>query len=188
MKNDQILDDISCLLAFMNEELEQQGATLNELKFYFSPPPGKDEDREAFLKQYQWTPDRFDKIVKICKSRELIKSANAISDPLCFILTEHGKAQAISAMHGKNRSYELTEKMVIHNVNISGGNAQIGNNNIQHITNLINNIMQEIDKADISEQEKGEAKSLVMKVSENQTLSNIISGLFVKFASIPNFF
>ena len=66
------------------------------------------------------------------------------------------------------------------NGNINASNLQIGNNNNQNIENAISQILNEIDKMNVSEEQKKEAKGLLQKFTEHPVISGILSGVALK--------
>ncbi|MCS4265289.1 hypothetical protein [Serratia sp. BIGb0163] len=62
------------------------------------------------------------------------------------------------------------------NINIHGGNVQIGNNNRQEITNSIETINNIINNSQASDEEKKEAKNLLAKLAEHPLVTSIVGG------------
>lgn len=63
---------------------------------------------------------------------------------------------------------------------INATNLQIGNNNIQNITNVFQQLIDEINNADCTEQEKKTALTQLKTFINNPIVSNIISGVGIE--------
>ena len=63
------------------------------------------------------------------------------------------------------------------NFNGTGHNIQIGNNNSQQIISAIQLLTEEINKADVPEEAKAEAKSMLVALMNNPLVSGLLSGV-----------
>jgi hypothetical protein len=171
MNSEQIQSDIDLLLTFMNDDLENLGDFLDSV--YYSFLIGK-PDRIAIDEKLNWPEDHLHKILNICNARALVKKS--IEGFGHIRLTEEGQSRAISLKHGKNRSYELGANMQISTLNVHGP-AQVGNGNIQNIHNVFNQILQKIEDADATQEDKEEAKSLIKKLLEHPLVNSVVGGL-----------
>jgi len=171
MDADKIQTDIDTLLTYMNDDMESMGGTIKSVYFTFD---AEGNDRIAFEEKYNWSEDHLFKIINICNSRSLIE--NVYRDSSEIKLTEEGQSRAISVKHGKNRSYELGASMQIATLNVHG-HAQVGNGNIQNISTVFNQILQQIEESGASEEEIKEAKSRLSKFLEHPLVGSIVGGL-----------
>ena len=71
-----------------------------------------------------------------------------------YVLTEEGRARARSCMLRKN------DGKLGHSVIVNGDNAniQVGNNNVQNVSNVFKFIIEQIDKSNATSEEKRSAK------------------------------
>ncbi|MCX8967071.1 hypothetical protein EHW66_19435 [Erwinia psidii] len=173
MDSEKLQSDIDTLLTFMNDEIENMGAVVMAVTFDFNE---NKTDRIAIDKKLLWPEDHLFKIIKICLTRGLVKKHTTSRDFSYISLTEEGQSRAISVMHGKNRSYELGASMQIATLNVHGP-AQVGNGNTQNIHNVFNQILQQIDNAEASDDDKSEAKSRLAKFLEHPLVDSIVGGL-----------
>ncbi|MBL8300272.1 MAG: hypothetical protein JNN30_18200 [Rhodanobacteraceae bacterium] len=72
--------------------------------------------------------------------------------------------------------------MTVQNFNFHGtsNNIQIGNNNTQQIVSAIELLAKEIDKANVPEEAKAEAKGRLAAVFDNPVISGLLSGVGVE--------
>lgn len=171
MDAEKIQSDIDVLLVFMNDDMESLGGTIGSVYFSFLP---SQNDRIAIDEKLNWPEEHLYKIINICNSRSLLKKN--MSGFGHISLTEEGQSRAISVKHGKNRSYELGAGMQISTLNVHGP-AQVGNGNVQNIHNVFNQILQKIDEADATTEEKAEAKSRLAKFLEHPLVGSVVGGL-----------
>lgn len=87
-----------------------------------------------------------------------------------YSLTEEGRARARSCMLRKN------EGETGHSVIINGDNAsvQVGNNNIQNISNVFKFLIEQIDKSNATSEEKRSAKENLKKFIEHPLVNTIL--------------
>jgi hypothetical protein len=101
----------------------------------------------------------------------------------CILLTENGKARAksvLAAEHAKPEQIIPSHITTIGMIN-SSAPLQIGDGNVQNVTQVFNDIVKDIDDADASEDEKKEAKGLLSKFLEHP-LAGTVVGLSVEAA------
>lgn len=87
-----------------------------------------------------------------------------------YRLTEEGRARARSCMLRKNDG-ETGHSIVI---NGNNANVQVGNNNVQNVSNAFNYLLEQIDKSSATAQEKSDAKSLMKKFIEHPLVNTIL--------------
>ena len=59
----------------------------------------------------------------------------------------------------------------------SPSNVQVGNNNIQNVQQVFNDLLRKIDSLDATDEEKAEAKGLVRSLLKHPLVSSILGGL-----------
>lgn len=171
MNPEKIQSDIDALLTYMNDDMESLGETIKTVCFGFNEG---ENDRVAIDKNLGWPEEHLFKIINISHSRGLvIKSYRDFSQ---VQLTEEGQSRAISVKHGKDRSYELGASMQISTLNVNAP-SQIGNGNTQNISNIFNQLIQDIDKSQASTQEKSEAKKRLTTFLEHPLVISILGGV-----------
>ena len=87
-----------------------------------------------------------------------------------YRLTEEGRARARSCMLRKN------DGETGHSVIINGNNAnvQIGNDNVQNISNVFKFMIEQIDKSNATKDEKHSAKEYLKKFIEHPLVNTIL--------------
>ena len=171
MNPEKIQSDIDALLTYMNDCMESLGSTIKTIYFEFN---NNENDRVAIDKKLGWPEEHLFRILNICNSRGLVmKSFSGFSN---IQLTEEGQSRAISIKHGRNRSYELGASMQISTLNVNAP-SQIGNGNTQSISNVFNQLVQDIDNSQASAEEKDEAKKRLAKFLEHPLVSSIVGGV-----------
>ena len=87
-----------------------------------------------------------------------------------YQLTVEGRARARSCMLREN------DGKTGHSVIINGDNAsvQVGNNNVQNISNVFKFIIEQIDKSDATSEEKRSAKEHLKKFIEHPLVNTIL--------------
>ncbi|WP_077999876.1 hypothetical protein [Edwardsiella tarda] len=171
MNSEEIQNDIDDLLVFMNDELESCGGRIKTTEFDFGDG---ESDRKTIDEKLKWSSERLFKIIKICNSRGLVD--DQYGDFSHLQLTEEGQSRAISVKHGKNRSYELGVGTQIASLTINGP-AQVGSGNIQNIQSVFSYLLQQIDDADASEDEKNEAKGSLKKFLSHPLVTAVVGGM-----------
>lgn len=153
--------DIQALIECINNELETN--LIHSYFVYFNP------NRNTFLYELGFDKEYLVKLLNICDKRGLLDvQYNYCNDCFRINITPTGKDKALA---GDNK-----EK--ISHINLTfNGPTQIGNGNVQNFSNFISTIEAQIDEAHASDAEKKEAKTLLVKLSENPLVSSIIGGL-----------
>jgi len=172
MDPDKIQNDIDALLTFMNDDMERVGGTITDTYWSFAQ---EQEDRNAIEKLHGWSEENLFGIIKRCHSRGLLKN---MSNRYAHVaLTEEGQSRALSVKHGKNRSYELARSSYTIGAIHVAGSAQVGDGNTQNIYNVFQEVIDKIDRAEATSQEKAEAKSLLAKFLEHPLTSSVVGGV-----------
>lgn len=172
MDPDKIQNDIDALLIFMNDDMEQLGRTIKGTYWNFAQ---EQEDRNAIEKLHGWSEENLFGIINRCNSRGLLKNMSTSYDRVT--LTEEGQSRALSVKHGKNRSYELARSSYTIGTIHVAGSAQVGDGNTQNIYNVFQEVLDKIDSAEATPEEKAEAKSLLTKFLEHPLTSSVVGGV-----------
>ena len=172
MDQEKIQNDIDALLTYMNDDMENIGGTIKNTTFSFEDG---DTDRIEMDKLHGWPKEYLSKIINICNSRGLVKYAYIGTREIQ--LTEEGQSRALSVKHGKNRSYELARSSYTIGAIHVAGSAQVGDGNTQNIYNVFQEVIDKIDRADATPEEKAEAKSLLTKFLEHPLTSSVVGGV-----------
>lgn len=157
-------DLIDKLLTYMKTDIESVGYKIDQVWFDFSlhTPNWHDADGEdsvQFKKKVGINNDVLDKIIKICIANEYVSGRHQRLQ-----LSRRGWARANSVE--KARTYkpsETSSNYTFHGtVNLT--NSQIGNNNQLeiHIQNDLENLVRFIENSNSTEQEKADAKNLLL--------------------------
>lgn len=159
--------NIEDLMVLLYEELEDSGNPINCATFNLS------ED-DPNLINLLGSSENIRKTVNACVTRELMKYRYLGShglDGLAF--TEKGKELALSVI----KREELQSSAPVYNIGqiTNNGPSQIGNNNIQNITNILSQLMEQVDKTTASEEEKKDFKSKVNAVLSHPLINTVIS-------------
>lgn len=83
----------------------------------------------------------------------------------------------LSVKHGKNRTYELARSSYTIGAIHIAGSAQVGDGNTQNIYNVFQEVIDKIDRAEATAEEKTEAKSLLTKFLEHPLTSSVVGGV-----------
>jgi len=144
----------------MEECLEQKGSLLKDTRFYFN-----DSDYTKLALTQEQLDIAINKAVSLGYIREDVWGRNDT-----YLLTEEGRARARSCMLRKN------EGETGHPVIINGDNAnvQVGNNNVQNISNVFKFIVEQIDKSNATNEEKRSAKENLKKFIEHPLINTIL--------------
>lgn len=159
--------NIDKLLVMLNDQIEDEGELINCVDFNFSQP-------EVELIEYFGSEEVLKSTVLTCVSRGfLTRKYRGCGDYDGLFLTEEGQCRAISVINQK------TAEPSIASINIgqitNNGPSQIGNNNIQNITNILSQLMEQADKTTASEEEKKDFKSKVNAVLSHPLINTVIS-------------
>lgn len=161
-------EQIDLLLSYMKDDVESKGRTPQTCQFNFNHDG---EDFLAFKEASGLTDEAIDKTLKICHSRGYIKHRCMGGGELNCLTTE-GQGRAISYEAAKN--YEDKPQQQTFTIGAIHGPTQIGNNNTQNITGVLEYLIKEIDRSDVSEEQKKEAKSVLKKALAHPLTSAII--------------
>ncbi|HDG1672983.1 TPA: hypothetical protein PFE07_002433 [Kluyvera cryocrescens] len=172
MDPDKIQNDIDALLTFMNDDMERIGGTITTIYWSFAQ---EQEDRNAIEKLHGWSEEHLFSIINRCHSRGLLK--NMSTRYARVALTEEGQSRALSVKHGKDRSYELARSSYTIGAIHVAGSAQVGDGNTQNIYNVFQEVIDKIDRAEATPEEKAEAKSLLTKFLEHPLTSSVVGGV-----------
>jgi hypothetical protein len=162
---------IDKLLVFMNGEIEQEGAMIGQISFNFNPTG---PDTTNFTQRNMIEYEVLKQIIKICKTRGYIKTRYPRSEYGTIALTEEGQGRAISIEVAEHATPIPGSNILIGTLN-ANGHTQIGDNNTQNIEYIFNSIIDKIDNADASEQDKTEARNLLGKFIAHP-LTNTVLG------------
>ena len=161
----QIEQDIQKLLESMNEALEREGCSIDFPMFDFN------DRKNEIIQELGFKYEYFCSLLDRCKTRKLIEKKTLGLDYSDIALTQKGQEEVLSARK-KPIEFPMNIGKMIFN-----GPAQIGNGNIQNISNYFSIIENEINKSHASDTEKKEAKGLLKKITENPLLCAILDGL-----------
>lgn len=144
----------------MEECLEQKGSLPEEMAFHFN---------ESDCIKLALTQEQLDIAINKAVSLGYVKEAIWIKYG-SYALTEEGRARARSCM--------LQEKdgKTGHSVIINGDNAnvQVGNYNVQSISNVFKFMIEQIEKSDATNEEKHSAKESLKKFIEHPLVNTIL--------------
>lgn len=172
MDPEKIQNDIDTLLTYINDDMERIGGTIKDTYWGFAQG---EEDRNAIEKLYGWSDEYLFGIINRCHSRGLLK--NMSSRYTRVALTEEGQSRALSVKHGKNRTYELARSSYTIGAIHIAGSAQVGDGNTQNIYNVFQEVIDKIDRAEATAEEKAEAKSLLTKFLEHPLTSSVVGSV-----------
>jgi len=148
------------LVVDMEETIENEGISLTNAAFHFD---------ELDCKKLGLSLDQLNSAIRKATSLGLIKKFTWGKEEKCK-LTEEGRARARSCMLRK-KDGEPGHSIVI---NGNNANVQVGNNNVQNVSNAFNYLLEQIDKSSATAQEKSDAKSLMKKLIEHPLVNTIL--------------
>lgn len=159
--------NIDKLLVMLNDQIEDAGEVINCVEFDFSQPETeliKNFGSEEILKS----------TVLTCISRGfLTKKYMGCGEFDGLFLTEEGQCRAISVINQK--APEPSAPSISIGQITNNGPSQIGNNNVQNITNILSQLMEQADKTNASEEEKNDFKTKVNAVLSHPLINTIIA-------------
>lgn len=159
--------NIDKLLVMLNDQIEEEGEVINCMEFRFSQP-------EPEIIEYFGSEKNLYSAVRTCISRGfLVRKYMGCGDYDGLFLTEEGQCRAISVINQKDPA-PSTPLINIGQIT-NNGPSQIGNNNIQNITNILSQLMEQADKTTASEEEKKDFKSKVNAVLSHPLINTVIS-------------
>lgn len=148
------------IIVDMEEILEEKGLLLENTPFYFD---------EVDCQRLSLTQKQLNVAVNKALSLNLIKEAIWVKESH-YLLTAEGRARARSCMLQEN------DGKTGHSVIINGDNAsiQVGNNNVQNISNVFKFLVEQIDKSNATSEEKLSAKENLKKFIEHPLVNTIL--------------
>lgn len=159
--------NIDKLLVMLNDQIEDAGEVINCVEFDFSQPESdfiEDFGSEEILKS----------TILTCISRGfLTRKYIGCGDYDGLFLTEEGQCRAISVINQKAPEPSVPSISIGQITN--NGPSQIGNNNVQNITNILSQLMEQADKTNASEEEKNDFKTKVNAVLSHPLINTIIA-------------
>lgn len=159
--------NIDKLLVLLNDEIEDSGNPIGCVDFNL------DENDHELLSIFG-DAEALRKTVKTCVSRGYLKYLFIGSHELTgLVMTEEGQYRAISVINQKAPE-PSTASINIDQI-INNGPSQIGNNNVQNITNILSQLMEQADKTTASEEEKNDFKTKVNAVLSHPLINTIIA-------------
>ena len=159
--------NIDKLLVMMNDNIEATGDVINCVDFNFSQP-------ESDLIEYFGSEEILKSTVLTCISRGfIIRKYMGCGDYDGLFLTEKGQCRAISVINQKAPEPSVPSISIGQITN--NGPSQIGNNNVQNITNILSQLMEQADKTIASEEEKNDFKTKVNAVLSHPLINTIIA-------------
>lgn len=162
---------IDKLLVFMNDEVEKHGHGVKNVFFNFSEGQ---EDFNSFGTIDPIIFSDFSEVMKSAISRKYVERRTWGSGEFGdLILTESGQGRAISSLNQDRYALENSGNITIGTLN-SSGVAQIGNNNMLNIENMLISLVEQIEKSDATVEEKKEAKSKFKAFLEHPLTCSIL--------------
>ena len=159
--------NIDKLLVMLNDQIEEAGEVINCVEFGFSQP-------EAELIEYFGSEETLKATVLTCVSRGFLKRKYlGCGDYDGLFLTEEGQCRAISVINQKGPESSVASISIGQITN--NGPTQIGNNNVQNITNILTKLIEQVDKTTASEEEKKDFKAKVNAVLSHPLINTVIA-------------
>ena len=148
------------IIVDMEEILEEKGLPLKETAFSFN---------DADCKKLCLTQEQLNIAINKALSLDLIKEATWIKEDH-YLLTDEGRARARSCMLRSNDNVSGYPMSVTGDNNI----IQVGNNNVQNISNVFKFLVEQIDKSNATSEEKLSAKENLKKFIEHPLVNTIL--------------
>lgn len=174
------------LLVFMKNKLEEKGVSLKAFTFDFHLSCGylnesNEKHKEGVdlsdFKNITPIEDRdFQSVMNYCFTNQYVK--RLYMGKIKFdnvMLTESGFARAKSVLGAKHKKPTVDNAPNISIGVVSGDNVQIGNNNIQNVTNTFQYLIKEISESEANDEEKKNALSKLKDFVCNPVVSKILS-------------
>lgn len=159
--------NIDKLLVMLNDQIEEAGEVINCANFSFSQP-------DSELIEYFGSEEMLKATVLTCVSRGFLKRKYlGCGDYDGLFLTEEGQCRAISVINQKSQDCSVTAINIGQITN--NGPTQIGNNNVQNITNILTQLMEQVDKTTASEEEKKDFKAKVNALLSHPLINTVIA-------------
>ena len=148
------------LVVDMEETLEDEGVALTNAAFHFD---------ELDCKKMGLSLDQLNCAIRKAASLGLIKMFTWGKEEKCK-LTEEGRTRARSCML-RNKDAETGHSVIINGDN---ANVQVGNNNVQNISNVLKYMIEQIDKSNGTSDEKRSAKENLKKFIAHPLVNTIL--------------
>ena len=148
------------LVVDMEEILEDKGVSLANAAFHFD---------KLDCEKMGLSLDQLNCAIRKAASLGLIKMFTWGKEEKCK-LTEEGRARARSCML-RNKDAETGHSVIINGDN---ANVQVGNNNVQNISNVLKYMIEQIDKSNGTNDEKRSAKENLKKFIEHPLVNTIL--------------
>lgn len=160
MMNKESEEWVDKIVVDMEECLEQSGTLLKNASFHFN---------ESDCAKLALTQEQLNVAINKAISLGYIEEAIWIKFG-SYVLTEEGRARARSCMLRKNDG-EMGRSIV---VNGDNANIQVGNNNVQNISNVFRFVIEQIDKSNATNEEKCSAKEYLKRFIEHPLVNTIL--------------
>jgi len=162
---------VDSILVFMNEEIERHGALIGQIEFSFEE---SGEDAVAIIEETGYKYELICEALNICITRSYVEHRCLGGGKYRgLILTEEGQGRAISVEAAKH-THPVTGSNIQIGALHSYGNTQVGDGNIQNVELVFSSIIESINKADSSDEEKDHAKRLLAKFLEHPLVQTAI--------------
>ncbi|WP_443738711.1 hypothetical protein [Treponema sp.] len=159
--------NIDKLLVLLNDEIEESGKPIGCAEFNL------DENDNELLSIFG-DSDTLRKTVYTCVTRGYLKYLFLGAHDLTgLVMTEEGQCRAISVINQKEPEPSAPSISIGQITN--NGPSQIGNNNVQTITNILTQLMNQVDQTDATEDEKKDFKSKVNAVLSHPLINTLVS-------------
>lgn len=169
-RRDQLVDD---LLIALNDKIESEGDLINCAWFSFS-----EEADGELLDQLGISFTELTVLLDFCLSRRYLCHRTLGAGKYGNLaLSEEGQGRAISADYARRNPRKTapeTGDIHIQTVNAHGA-TQIGHNNVQNVEGMFLQLIDKLEQADASEEQKNEAKGY-LKAFLKHPLTNTILG------------
>ncbi len=151
-RRDELVD---ALLIELNDEVDSLGRPINVVRFTFSEEESVDQ-----LNSLSICFEELARLLDLCLSRKYLKHTLLGGGKYYGLsLTEEGQGRAISADVAKRMPKPSGQSDAsIHIGTINASAAQVGNNNTLNIQDFSASLIEKIDQADASDEDKKEAK------------------------------
>lgn len=176
------------LLVYMQHELEKEGKSIKTGFFdfhlgyterYLNAPDktySEGTDLTEFKNITSIDDEIFQVVMNYCFTHQYVKKMCLGKQKYDNVfLSESGFARATSVVGSKYKKTVTNSMQNIQIGSINGDNVQVGNNNTQNIENTFQYLIDEINKADATEEEKKNALSKLKEFVYNPIVSNILS-------------
>ncbi len=171
-RKDELIDT---LLVDINDYVESTGYPISCAYFSLSQ-----DGLAEFMDENKVDQSELEILMKTCFSREYIKRGCIGSTYDDLLLTDLGQGRARSVDVAKYSPEKNVSSGDIHIQNLhTGGNTQIGHNNVQNVETILTGLIESIDKSDKAEIEKKKVKNLLAQFIKHPITATIIGGTAV---------